>query len=317
VPDDRAVKVSRRSILKLLAVAAMMPVAGAGRAERGRVLRMEVGRQRLISDAHPETEVWGFDGVVPGPELRYRQGERLRVTARNALPGTTTIHWHGLRVPNAMDGVPHLTQAPIPPGGEFAYEFPLHDAGTFWYHPNDHSSEQVARGLYGALIVEEREPIAVDRDVTWVLSDWRLNPDASQREDFGALFDRTHEGRMGNTITINGKFTLKDGVFEVRGGERIRLRLINAASARIFTLRFAGHDPRDDVRGASRTAGEARARARSRVDHQRHRNQGARAPAGAHAQARRALRARDAQRNGMVSPHAPARGRVPRDRPRR
>lgn len=236
-------KLSRRSVLKLLAAAAMMPVAGAGRAERGRVLRMEVGRQRLISDAYPETEVWGFDGVVPGPELRYRQGERLRVTARNALPGTTTIHWHGLRVPNAMDGVPHLTQAPIPPGGEFAYEFPLHDAGTFWYHPHDHSSEQVARGLYGALIVEERDPIAVDRDVTWVLSDWRLNPDASQREDFGALFDRAHEGRMGNTITINGKFTLKDGVFEVRGGERIRLRLINAASARIFTLRFAGHAP--------------------------------------------------------------------------
>ena len=84
----------------------------------------------------------------------------------------------------------------------------------------------------------------MDREVTWVLSDWRLNADASQREDFRSLFDLTHGGRIGNTVTINGRFTLKDGEFPVRAGERIRLRLVNTAVARIFLLRFSGHDPR-------------------------------------------------------------------------
>src|SRR3546814_1719960 len=84
-----------------------------------------------------------------------------------------------MRVPNAMDGVPHLTQKPVAPGETFHYEFECPDAGTFWYHPHQRSLEQVGRGLYGPLIVEEPEPVAVDRDVTWVLDDWRLLTDAS------------------------------------------------------------------------------------------------------------------------------------------
>jgi len=139
-----------------------------------------------------------------------------------------------------MDGVPHLTQQPIGPGKQFVYEFQAVDAGTFWYHPHQRSFEQVERGLYGAFIVEEREPISVDRDITWILDDWRLTKDATIREDFGNMHDASHSGRIGNTVTINGHIP---DTFRVRHGERVRLRLINAANARVFALRFTDHTP--------------------------------------------------------------------------
>ncbi|MGH6947871.1 MAG: multicopper oxidase domain-containing protein, partial [Kiloniellales bacterium] len=131
-------------------------------------LTAATGRARLVPSPHPETAVWSYDGLVPGPEIRVRQGERLRVVVENRLDEETTVHWHGVRVPNPMDGVPHLTQKPIAPGESFVYEFDCPDAGTFWYHPHQRSFVQVGRGLYGPLIVEEREPVPVDRDVTWV-----------------------------------------------------------------------------------------------------------------------------------------------------
>jgi FtsP/CotA-like multicopper oxidase with cupredoxin domain len=238
-----AMKVSRRAALKSLAALAAAPWCERARAATV-TLTAGVARQQLVPAEYPRTEVWCYNGVVPAPELRFRQGDTARIVVANRLPQPTTVHWHGLRVPNRMDGVPHLTQPPIAPGGEFVYEFPLPDAGTYWYHPHLASYEQVARGLYGVLIVEERAPIRVDRDVTWVLSDFRLDPDASQREDFGSVFDLTHAGRIGNTVTVNGRFTPKDGAFAVRSGERIRLRLVNTAVARIFLLRFNGHEPR-------------------------------------------------------------------------
>lgn len=238
-------KVSRRSLLKALAAAPFVGACAGRSAEPAQVtLITRVAKQRLVPEAYPETEVWGYEGIVPGPPLRFRQGETLRVVLENRLPAATTIHWHGLRVPNAMDGVPHVTQPPVAPGGRFMYEFSLPDAGTYWYHPHEQSQEQVARGLYGVLIVAEREPPQVDREVTWVLSDWRLAPDASHREDFDNLFDLTHAGRIGNTVTINGRFTAKDGALKVRSGERIRLRLVNTAVARIFRLHFERHAPR-------------------------------------------------------------------------
>jgi FtsP/CotA-like multicopper oxidase with cupredoxin domain len=198
------------------------------------------GQVPLVGAPHPDTAVWCYDGRVPGPEIRVRQGGRLRVLVENRLSEETTVHWHGVRVPNAMDGVPHLTQPPIAPGGTFAYEFECPDAGTFWYHPHHRSFEQVGRGLAGALIVEETAPIAVDRDVTWVLSDWRMRKDASISDDFGNMHDVSHAGRIGNTVTVNGR--VPESV-AVRAGERIRLRLINAANARIFGLEFDGHAP--------------------------------------------------------------------------
>ena len=198
------------------------------------------GRTPLVGAPYPETAVWSYNGTVPGPEIRVRQGERLRITVENQLAEETTVHWHGLRVPNAMDGVPHLTQPPIAPGEAFVYEFEVPDAGTYWYHPHQRSFEQVGRGLYGPLIVEEREPIQVDRDVTWVLDDWRLLQDAQISDDFGNFMDSSHNGRVGNTVTVNGRILES---FPVRAGERVRLRLINAANARIFGLEFQDHRP--------------------------------------------------------------------------
>jgi FtsP/CotA-like multicopper oxidase with cupredoxin domain len=204
-------------------------------------LRLAAARQSLVGAGNPDTEVWSYNGAVPGPELRFKQGERLRIEVENALGVDTTVHWHGVRVPNAMDGVPHVTQAPIKAnGGRFSYEFELRDAGTYWYHPHLGSPEQVGRGLYGPLIVDEAEPPAVDRDLTWMLGDWRLDREARIVGDFGNFMDASHAGRIGNTVTVNG--AIRES-FELRAGERIRLRLVNAANARIFALDFRGHEP--------------------------------------------------------------------------
>jgi FtsP/CotA-like multicopper oxidase with cupredoxin domain len=139
-----------------------------------------------------------------------------------------------------MDGVPYLTQKPIVAGEKFVYEFDLPDAGTYWYHSHHHSAEQVGRGLSGALIVEDSHPLAVDRDVVWVLGDWRLARDASIVNDFGNRMEVMMAGRIGNTVTINGRVP---ETIPVRAGERWRLRLINASPARIFGLEFKEHRP--------------------------------------------------------------------------
>ncbi len=193
----------------------------------------------LVGDGYPATDVWAYDGDVPGPVIRKRRGERLEVSVTNGLAEPTTVHWHGLRVPVGMDGVPYLSQPPIMPGERFRYAFDLEDAGTFWYHPHIRSSEQVGRGLYGALIVEEDEPPAVDRELLWVLDDWRLDPDA-QIAPFGNMHDASHAGRIGNSATIGGR--IRD-VERVRASERVRIRLINAANARVFGLVFRDLDP--------------------------------------------------------------------------
>lgn len=223
--------------------AAAAAVTGCSRlnAEEGdRKLIARAGRARLLPDSNASTSVFGYDGQVPGRELRLRQGDRLRVSVKDELEEETTVHWHGIRLPNAMDGVPHLTQPPIKSGESFLYDFVVPDAGIYWYHPHHNSSQQVGRGLYGPLIVDEVEPIEVDRDITWILGDWRLMEDGQISDDFGNMHDSMHAGRVGNTITINGRAPQP---LAVRTGERVRLRLINAANARIFGLKFGEHRP--------------------------------------------------------------------------
>ena len=215
--------------------ATAQPATGAPHA-----LRAAPATVPLLGDAGPATRVWAYNGSVPGPMLRVRQGDTLRVRVANGLPEATTVHWHGLRLPNAMDGVPMVTQDPIAAGGTFDYAFACPDAGTFWYHPHQRSHVQVALGLSGVLVVEEPQAPDVDRDVVWVLDDWRLNRDGQLVGDFDSMFDASHAGRIGNTVTING--ALPDR-FAVAPGERIRLRLVNVANARIFALRFEGHAP--------------------------------------------------------------------------
>src|SRR5205085_9294619 len=194
----------------------------------------------LTGDGHPDTAVWAYDGTVPGPEIRLQQGEPARITVSNQLREATTVHWHGIRLPNAMDGVPGLTQKPIRPGTSFTYEFTPPDAGTFWYHPHADSLQQLGRGLAGALIVEERDPVSVDRDLLWFVEDWRLDDEGRIAPGFGNRMEAGMSGRIGNTVTVNGR--VPDRV-SVRAGERVRLRVVNAALARIVRLRFEGHQP--------------------------------------------------------------------------
>lgn len=197
-----------------------------------------IGSARLAPPDFPETPIWGYDGQVPGPVIRLGQGERVRRRFVNALPQASTVHWHGIRIDNAMDGVPELTQAAVPPGGDFLYDFVAPDAGTYWYHSHDRTWEQMARGLYGALIVDEADGgPAVDRDEILLIDDWRLMEDAQIDPQFGNMGDRSHDGRIGNWVTVNGD---ADWRRAVRRHERLRLRLVNTANARIFFLELQG-----------------------------------------------------------------------------
>jgi len=184
-------------------------------------------------------QVWAYNGQVPGPTLRVRLGETLRVNFTNRLPQETTIHWHGVRVPNAMDGVPHATQPPVQPGDTFVYEFTPKDAGTFWFHPHVRSSEQVERGLYGVLIVEDADPPPYTKDVVWVIDDWLLDENGQIRPQFNTRHDLAHDGRWGNVITVNAR---TNEVLRVRPGERVRLRLLNSSNGRVVLPDFAGLD---------------------------------------------------------------------------
>ncbi len=235
--------VTRRSLLSgtaALTFASLLPRQGLAAAVEFNLIPGPA-KVPLVGGQHPETAVWAYNELVPGPPLRVQQGDRLKITVENRMAEETTVHFHGIRLPNAMDGVPHLTQKPIAPGETFTYAFDLPDAGTYWYHPHVNSAEQVGRGLSGALIIEDKQPIHVDRDVVWLLSDWRLLPDAQISDDFRNMHDMAYNGRVGNTVTMNGRIR---ETFAVRSGERIRLRLINGANARIFGLAFASHQPK-------------------------------------------------------------------------
>lgn len=237
--------VSRRELLLagagVVAVSVMLrPPPGLAAAASDYEITPGPGRALLKGEAGPSTNVWAYNTRIPGPDVRIRQGQPVRIVVENRLEEDTTVHWHGIRLPNAMDGVPGLTQPPIRPGARFVYEFTPPDAGTFWYHPHANSLQQLGRGLAGALIVEEAEPVQVDRDVLWVLADWRLDSDGNIAPGFGNPMEAAMSGRVGNSVTLNGSVP-QDQV--VRAGERVRLRLINVSLARIMALRFEGHSP--------------------------------------------------------------------------
>jgi FtsP/CotA-like multicopper oxidase with cupredoxin domain len=249
MPFIATLGLKRRDILKAGAICAVSPLAAAPALAAGRpgasvglatVLRPGPARVHMVGAAYPATEVWTYNGDVPGPVLRVRQGTPFRTTVENRLAENTTVHWHGIRLPNAMDGVPGLTQTSIRPGERFDYAFTPPDAGTFWYHSHDDSLIQMGRGLAGPLIVEETEPPAVDRELLWTIQDWRLTDDAQIAPGFNNRMEAAMDGRVGNTVTINGRIP---ETVSVRAGERVRLRLINAAISRIMALRFEGHRP--------------------------------------------------------------------------
>jgi len=226
----------RNALLSGLVLSAMPSGALAGKAPIS--LEPMRGRARLGPPDVPETAIWGYGGQVPGREIRIAQGSEVWTTLKNGLEQPTTVHWHGIRIDNAMDGVSALTQAPVKPGETFDYRFTAPDAGTFWYHPHNRTWEQMARGLYGPLIVEEAEPPAYDRDLVLMLDDWRLNEDGQiDEESFGSLRDWSHAGRLGNWPTVNGA---PQPDYRVKRNERLRLRIINCANASVQVLRLDG-----------------------------------------------------------------------------
>ncbi len=184
------------------------------------------------------TPVWTYNGTLPGPYIRATVGDTVIVHFRNSLPEPTTIHWHGLRVPNNMDGAPGITQAPIATGGEFRYEFVVRDAGTYWYHPHMNSAAQVGWGLYGPIVVvDPKDPGAFGDDLVLMLSDISLDSEArllpgDNGGAFGDLF-----GREGSVILVNGKVRPR---LRVRAGKQQRWRVINAARARYFAVAARG-----------------------------------------------------------------------------
>ena len=240
---SRIARPTRREILALAgagAVFSLLPAESVS-ANGPRVLTAAPGSAPIGAPEYPMTKVWAYNGSVPGPVLRVRQGGTIRLRFDNRLPQPSTIHWHGIRIANAMDGVAGLTQAAVPPGESFDYTFRVPDAGTFWYHPHNRSWEQVARGLYGALIVEEKDAPPVDRDLVMIVDDWRLDKKGEIHEaSMGSMMDAAHAGRLGNWVTVNGK---AKSDLKVTRGQRLRLRLVNAATARIMSVVFEEHEP--------------------------------------------------------------------------
>ena len=181
---------------------------------------------------------WTYDGGLPGPLIRARVGDRLIVHFKNELPEPTTVHWHGVRVPIEMDGVPGVSQPDVAKGGTFTYDFVLRDAGLYWYHPHVMSAAQVGFGLYGALLVEDpADPVTVPDALTIVLSDIGfdkkgvLEP-ADSGGPAGMVF-----GREGAHVLVNGKV---QPTLRARSGALQRWRIVNAAKSRFFFLDLDG-----------------------------------------------------------------------------
>jgi FtsP/CotA-like multicopper oxidase with cupredoxin domain len=202
-------------------------------------VRLEAAPVELELVPGTKTKVWAYNGSVPGPLIRARRGDRVIVTFVNNLPEESTIHWHGIRLPPEMDGVPGHSQAPVPPGAEFRYDFVVPDAGLFWYHPHVQSAKQVGDGLYGALLVEDpTEPAGLGDEVVMVLSDISLTDDGQlAAPDVGGGI-ATLFGREGERLLVNGRLA---PTLLARPGRRQRWRLVNAARSRYFQLALEGH----------------------------------------------------------------------------
>ena len=177
---------------------------------------------------------WGYNGQVPGPTIHAVVGDVVEVRFTNRLPEPTNIHWHGLRLPAAMDGTETVQNA-VAPGDTFVYRFRVPDAGTFWYHPHAHETVQLEMGLYGALIVRGPEEPRLDVERILVLDDLRLDK-AGNVATFGGLIEH-HDGREGDVRLVNG---IAEPELAVAAGQIERWRLINASSARYIRLSVGG-----------------------------------------------------------------------------
>ena len=187
----------------------------------------------LLADT--TVRVWGYNGQMPGPEIRVREGDQVRITLRNDLPVPTTIHWHGVNLPPAMDGPSGLNQEPVLPGGEFVYDFVAKPAGSRWYHSHADPTVQVPLGLYGPFIVEPRVPVRIyDRDYTYFFAEWdqELTPDvAAGLAPRGPGDQMMRGGELGaDLFLMNGRMQGAIPPIVVNEGERILIRLMHAGA---------------------------------------------------------------------------------------
>ena len=179
---------------------------------------------RFTGEMHPmnppkEARLWGYNGSMPGPTIETIEGDRVRVILKNELPEPTTIHWHGLEVPNAMDGAGGVTQPPVPPGGTFVYEFTLHQVGTYMYHTGFNMMKQDGMGLGGFFVIHPRKSLhRIDKDFAIMLQAFALLSGN----------DRPNLVTMDfNWFTFNGKVAPDIEVMTVRQGDRVRIRFGN------------------------------------------------------------------------------------------
>ncbi len=191
-------------------------------------------------------EAYAFNGRVPGPEFRVTEGDTVKVTVRNELAEPTTVHWHGVELPVEMDGVPELSQKPIPPGGTFTYEFVATPAGTRWYHSHVNELAQQGGGLVGALIIEPRQLASPkpDREYVVMTGEFATQPAAASAPPIiggmGGMMQQPAAPAF-DTYTVNGKTYPATPPLVVRQGERVRLRLINAAATSTQVFALPGH----------------------------------------------------------------------------
>jgi len=179
---------------------------------------------------------YAFDRQVPGPRITLTEGDTVRFDVTNHLPVPTSVHWHGLIVPNAMDGPADITQAPIAPGATFSYQFTVRQAGTFFYHSHADPDRQQALGLYGALIIRPRDPSAepvADQELVVQLQEW------NEREGY-TFPAMPMEGVMPNFFTINGKAYPSTDTVHLSVGQRLLVRFIGTSSAFIHPMHIHG-----------------------------------------------------------------------------
>ncbi|EKE06316.1 MAG: hypothetical protein ACD_19C00017G0016 [uncultured bacterium] len=178
-------------------------------------------RWKILNDV--TVTAWAYNGMVPGPLIRVTNGDKVRILIKNNLPEPTTIHWHGIQVPNNMDGIPEETQKPIEPGETFTYEFVAKPAGTYWYHSHFDSDKQISVGLSGAFIIDPVSGLKSKPDIDKVLmlNEWRVI-------DGQTYASMPATGMDGNYFTINGKAYPETETIEAKVGQKIRLRFIGS-----------------------------------------------------------------------------------------
>ena len=187
-------------------------------------------RREVLPDAY--FDFWGYNGSMPGPMIEAVAGDRVRIVVHNKLPEATTVHWHGLELPVAMDGVPGLTQEPISPGGTFNYEFDLHQDGTFFYH--SHGAMQEIMGMVGLFVIHPREayrPI-VDHDFGLIMQEFAILPQSTIPNSVSEEF---------NFFTINGRSGPYVTPLVVRLGSRVRIRFMNLSAMDHHPMHLHGH----------------------------------------------------------------------------